>query len=142
MIRMECFKKIATFEKSAKNPLLGQKMHFLGLRKWPKTTVYSEVLSNLKKNYPWDVCNQSCINFFSRLNTCIIIIICQSLVYHHYILPVTGVSSLYTVSHWCITIIYCQSLVYHHDYHLLIYYEFKHVQLLSFLQYFEQCGCA
>ena len=29
---------------------LGQKLHFLGLGKRPKTTVYSEVIPNLNKN--------------------------------------------------------------------------------------------
>ena len=45
MMRMEC-KKIVTFQKSANNPLL----HFLGRGKQPKTTVYSKVIPNLKKN--------------------------------------------------------------------------------------------
>ena len=37
MMRMECFFLNATFQKIAKNPLLGQKNYFLGLGKQPKT---------------------------------------------------------------------------------------------------------
>ena len=40
---------MVTFRNSAKNPLFGQKLHFLGLGKWQKTIVYSEVVPNLRK---------------------------------------------------------------------------------------------
>ena len=60
MMRIKFFFLNCHFKKVPKIHFLGQKLHFLGLGKQPKTTVYSEVISNLKKkiNYSLDVCNQ------------------------------------------------------------------------------------
>ena len=46
---MECLKKYVTLKKGPKTNLLGQKLHFLGVVKRPKMTVWSEVIPNLKK---------------------------------------------------------------------------------------------
>ena len=39
-------KKKFFLKKRAKNQFLGQKLHFLGLGKRPKTTLYSEIIPN------------------------------------------------------------------------------------------------
>ena len=46
----ECLKELSLFKNVPKIHLLGQKWHFLGLGKRPKTTVESEVKPNLLKN--------------------------------------------------------------------------------------------
>ena len=75
---MECLKK-NNIKKSAKN----KKLHFLGFGKRPKNTILNEVKSNLKKkkNYRWDVCNQSCIIFFSHLKHKKIVKICFTIIF-------------------------------------------------------------